>query len=116
MYYCENCCAAAEESRCPVCKRRHLRPARWEDYCYLATRDKLWSEPLKDYLTHSGIPFVAQRCGGKSLSFYGIAGAEQEKLFVRWGDLAKARELLEALESEEVTILPEDGENWEEPE
>lgn len=112
MFYCDCCFAVVESTRCPSCGQKHLRPAHADDYCLLSREQKLWSAPLKDYLTQNGIPFISQRASSGGLAAYGLHGDEEERIYVRAMDLDRARELKESLSSENVVFLDENGEAW----
>ena len=60
MLYCENCSAAWEESRGPLCGSTRLREAQEGDLCFLARKGRLFSTMLRDVLRDHEIPFTVR--------------------------------------------------------
>ena len=102
--YCERCSFAFEGDVCPLCgKRKHLRPARAEDLCFLAEKDQIWGEMLSDVLRQNNIPFLRKGAMGAAMALRAGPGQERYRFFVAYRDLRRARGAVEQLFGEEYT-------------
>lgn len=98
--YCERCNRIVERESCPGCGRRDLRLPVSEDFCFLREPDFLWVQALKDLLEDNGVEYVTRNVFG--VGRVKMTGApERVRFFVRYRDLARAKELDKAFFSAE---------------
>lgn len=125
MLYCENCSAAWEESRCPLCGSTRLREAQEGDLCFLARKGRLFSTMLRDVLRDHEIPFTVRGDLGAGLAAILGEYAESDSFYVPYQNLAQARDLLaqfdapadaQALEETDGDSDPEEEEEEEDEE
>ena len=91
--YCPNCHILVRSTRCPQCDRRWLEEPKPEDYCLLSERDVIWSGVLEDCLRQNGILYLTQNVMGAGLTSKLGNLMERIRVYVRYGNLAHARDL-----------------------
>lgn len=107
MNFCENCNAAFEFERCPICGTKKIRQAQDGDFCFLiegSTRD---CEVLISVLDDNEIPHTAMPFGSGAESYLGKT-LNNYRLYVPYAFLEKARGILreaEAAKTEELRAL-----------
>lgn len=99
--YCPACHILVRDTRCPVCGKRWLEAPEPGDYCRLTEREGMWAGVLEETLRRSEIPYQTESLAGAwKTARLGIA-FEKVRFYVRYADLARARELDEALFTEQ---------------
>lgn len=93
MKYCENCSAATNAARCPICGGKKLREVRGEDYCFLVELPKIEGDMLADILRGNGMECVADPSGSGVNTAMALP-LENRKLYVRWKDWDAAADFL----------------------
>lgn len=91
--FCEKCNMLTGGTQCPVCGNKKLRDADGDDFCYFASLSVFDFEMLAFPLQENkievvGVPFYI---GGVTRSNAGRA--EGRKVYVRYKDLEKAKEI-----------------------
>lgn len=104
MNYCENCHIVTQASRCPVCGGKDCREVREEDFCLLLERKASDCAAIKEFFAGENIPCVAMPSGDGFRSSLGLR-LENEKLFVPYAQLERAKELVRALADRETGRL-----------
>ena len=100
--FCEKCNILTDNACCPVCGNKKLREADGEDFCYFKSISAFAFEMLAFTLQENkieviGVPYYL---GGVTHSTAGRA--EGRKVYVRYKDIDKAKEIYEiVLGSEE---------------
>ncbi|MBQ6569133.1 MAG: hypothetical protein IJL87_02630 [Clostridia bacterium] len=110
--YCDICCLAFEENRCPVCGRKSARSVQPDDMCFLTEQEALWSGMLADVLAQNDIPFVQKNVLGAGVSLTIGSMLERVRFYVFYKHLPKAEEIVEELFS--PSDEEDDDENQEE--
>ena len=95
MNYCKKCYLLCEDSSCPRCGYRYVRPPEEDDYIFLRQLQYPWSEVLEGALKDAGI----------ELAVYGVWKAkvvigsmhERHNIFVPYGALEQAGEIMAQL-------------------
>lgn len=104
MKYCENCHAATDAERCPLCKGRKLREVAQEDYCLLTELPAMNGEMLADVLRGNGIGCVTLPTGSGLNSALALP-LENRRLFVQWKFWETAKRYLQEEADEETQSL-----------
>ena len=104
MYYCEKCNAAFEYERCPVCGNKKTREPRDDDFCFFAEQAKRQSEVLMSVLDANDIPYSAVPYGTGAESIFGMS-LSYNRLYVPFGCLEKAKDILQEIEAENTEKL-----------
>lgn len=101
MKYCENCFAAFDLPRCPLCGGRKVREIKEDDYCLLTERSAAEGEMLADVLRGNEIPCVTEPsgCGVRTVMALPL---ENRKLFVPWRCFSAARTYLREIAEAET--------------
>lgn len=105
---CPNCRTLVQGDRCPACDNRWLDVPTAADYCYLTERESLWAGVLEDCLKKNGIPYLTRNALGAGLTAKLGTMMESVRFYVPYGDHARAKELEEALFSNEAIIEEEE--------
>ncbi|MGN0804681.1 MAG: hypothetical protein ACI4MS_04790 [Candidatus Coproplasma sp.] len=97
MNFCEKCNILTDDARCPVCGNKKLRDADGEDFCYFKSLSSFDFEMLAFTLQENkievvGVPYYL---GGVTHSTAGRA--EGRKVYVRYKDIEKAKEIYESI-------------------
>ena len=93
--YCEHCNRLVYQPKCPGCGRKDLRMPQYDDFCFLAEPEHLWSQALRDLLSDNGVEFLER-------NVYGVGQVKRTgipqriRFFVRYRDYQLARDLNEA--------------------
>ncbi len=114
MKYCEECMKPFEEDVCPLCgeKGRELRD---DDQCLVCVRPQMWAEMLGDVLEQNSIPcLVSARNGAAMRLFTGGGMMDESNVFVPVPFYNQAKELEEALFSQDAVLEDDTGESEEE--
>jgi len=103
--YCANCqFAFGDAMRCPVCGSKKIREPLPNDICFLTEAAPIPAGMLKDILEQNGIPSLSNSTIGAGMAMRAGALFERIRLFVRYDDLQKSKEIAaEFLRSAEET-------------
>ena len=101
MKYCENCFAAFDSPRCPLCGGKKVREIEEEDYCFLTERSAAESEVLADVLRGNEIPCVTEPSGNGVRTAMALP-LENRKLFVPWRCFSAAKSYLREIAEAEI--------------
>ena len=98
MLYCKRCRHVFEEEieKCPVCRYRKLREAQTGDICFLEEKEPYLANILNDILQQNGIDVLTESSIGAGLATIAGTMLELIRLYVRYEDLEKAKELVDA--------------------
>ena len=99
MNYCENCSYATEDTRCPLCGSKKLRPVKENDYCLAAECEKSYTDRRKEDLARCGIQAIGVPYGDGFRSQLALS-LENERLYVPYAQLYETQEILRAWEKE----------------
>ncbi len=99
MKYCENCSCATNDSRCPLCGSKKLRPVKDDDYCLVTECKKSQAAQRKEDLARYGIQAIGIPYGDGFRSQLALS-LENERLYVPYVQLHKTLEILRAWEKE----------------
>ena len=99
--YCEKCKRIFDGERCPTCRKGRVQQVKPEDPCYLTEKSSPWNGMLEDVLRQNGIPFMTGGRLGAGLATYTGSILEVTRFYVRWSDLERAGEIVEALFGED---------------
>lgn len=107
MLYCQKCQLLCDGDRCPVCGQNSLRPPKPDDYCFLADKELMWAEMLKEVLEDNDIAFTYRTVLGAGLSLTLGPGFERNQIFVKYAEYDRALDMLNELfsESEDCIIM-----------
>lgn len=93
--YCQSCNRIVHAEKCPFCGTRDLRLPRFDDFCFLTEPEPLWVRAMEDILTDNGIEYRTRSLRGAGIvAKTGIP--QRTRFFVRYQDLAQAKELEQA--------------------
>ena len=101
MNYCENCFAAFDSPRCPLCGGRKVREIKEDDYCFLAEKSVLEGEMLADILRGNEIPCVTEPSGNGVRTAMALP-LENRRLFVPWRCFCAAKSYLREIAEAET--------------
>ena len=104
MNYCENCSCATNDSRCPLCGSKKLRPVKDDDYCLVTECKKSQAAQRKEDLARYGIHAIGVPFGDGFRSQLALP-LENERLYVPYAQLHKTLELLHSWKKEEEKSL-----------
>ena len=94
MYFCENCNALMQDTRCTACGKRHLREVQPDDFCYYVTMPSYAAHMFEETLKEEGVPVA-------SLGVAGLASRtrvfDRYKIYVPYKYFDKAKEVYEAV-------------------
>ena len=93
MMYCDRCCIVFPGSRCPQCGSKKVRNVEMRDYCFLAEKETIWAEALKDLLKENKISFVTRNALGAGLAAKMGPAMERVRFYVPYGSLGAAQAL-----------------------
>lgn len=95
MNYCEKCRILCDDTRCPRCGYKYVRPPKQEDYVFLAEKEYPWSEILEQALKDENIPVVTNDAvAGAWITTRLGARFERSQLFVPYRDLERAAQIM----------------------
>ena len=104
MLYCRKCQVAFSGSEhCPVCGNKCIQSPLPEDICFLTDADPISAGMLKAALDQQSIPSLSNSSIGAGLAMRAGAMFERVRLYVRYDDLYKAKEIAEILLSADET-------------
>lgn len=92
MLFCENCNVLCGDESCPQCGRRKLRSPSEMDYCLFTEVSSMFGEMFGGILDDEGIEHVDIPSGRGVWTVFAIK-LENLKMFVRYKDIDKAKEL-----------------------
>ena len=96
--YCSKCQMIVEENmKCPVCGNKKLRQAEPGDICFLTEAEPIPAGILKDVLEQNRIPVLSNSSIGAGMSMRAGSMFERIKFFVRYQNLADAKQIVEEL-------------------
>ncbi len=101
MNYCENCFAAFDSPRCPLCGGRKVREIKEDDYCFLTEKSVLEGEMVADILRGNEIPCVTEPSGNGVRTAMALP-LENRKLFVPWRCFCAAKSYLREIAEAET--------------
>ena len=98
MLYCKRCRHVFEEetAKCPICRYRKLREAQMGDICFLEENEPYLANIMNEILQQNGIDVLTESSIGAGLATIAGTMLELIRLYVRFEDLGKARELVDA--------------------
>ena len=96
MLYCPNCHRLTNEDRCDECSRVLTRGPEPGDFCLLIKLGAMEGGMLKGLLEDNDIPVASQTVLGAALMMLAGSATEHVQLFVPFGRLEQAQELMEA--------------------
>ena len=98
MLYCLRCRHVFEdgEERCPFCRKRKIREVQSGDICFLEEKEPVLAGILEEILQQNGVDVLTESSIGAGLATIAGTMLELIRLYVRYEDLEKARELVDA--------------------
>ena len=84
-----------DEKKCPKCGNKHLRGAEGSDPVLLMERDSFTAESIESILQQNGIPCQLQGLLGAGVIMRLGYAFETYRIFVPYGELEHAKELLD---------------------
>ncbi len=96
MLYCPNCHRLSNEDRCDECSRVLTRGPEPDEFCLLTELCAMEGGMLRGLLEENNIPVVSQSVMGAALMTLAGYATEHMQLFVPFGRLEQAQELMEA--------------------
>ena len=118
MLYCEDCKAVYDTPRCAFCGNKRGREVTPEDICYLTEVEYVWSDMLSDVLNGKSILHIRKNLLGAGLTVKLGSSFERVDFYVKYKDLAAAKEVVEELfeNPDEKSEYPEEYEDKEDEE
>ncbi|MDE6690719.1 MAG: hypothetical protein K2K04_01995 [Clostridia bacterium] len=107
MNFCENCHIVSDAERCPVCGSKRLRPVEEDDFCLLTENTAEYGSMLTDIFDEENIPYSAVPYGSGLETKLGLP-FKNSRLFVPYGSLEAAREIIKQLDRSATEELRED--------
>ena len=96
--YCSKCQTIVEDNmKCPVCGNKKLRQPEPGDICFLTEVEPIPAGILKDVLDQNRIPVLSNSSIGAGMSMRAGSMFERIKIFVRYQNLADAKQIVEKL-------------------
>lgn len=83
--------------KCPVCGNKKLRQPEPGDICFLTEVEPIPAGILKDVLDQNRIPVLSNSSIGAGMSMRAGSMFERIKFFVRYQNLADAKQIVEEL-------------------
>ncbi len=97
MLFCEKCNFLTDKEYCPVCGSSKLRQVKGEDFCYFAQLNTMEFEMLESALKEKGVDVVGMPFYTKPVIYSTAGRAQARRVFVRYKDLNKAREIYDLM-------------------
>ncbi len=96
MYYCPKCQVISYDKTCPSCGGKKLREPMPDDPVLLITADEMKAETIKAALEDQSVPCEERICGlgGPPSVLVGKSAYTNKNIFVPYGKLEAARDLL----------------------
>ena len=94
MLYCEKCMKLVEESKCPNCKKSKVREPKVNDPVFLLFEKAITAAAIEEILRNNGIPSFQKGLLGSGVTAYLGYNMESSYIYVPYGELDRARELL----------------------
>lgn len=101
MNFCENCNAAFESERCPVCGTKNIRQVQDDDFCFLIEDSTMHCDVLMGVLDTYEIPYSAMPFGSGVESRFGMPLGNY-RIYVPFRCLENARSVLRGMETEKT--------------
>ena len=94
MRYCEKCMKLIEEQKCPNCKKSKVREPQPNDPVFLLMEEALTAAAIEEILRNHGIPSHLRGMLGSGVTAYLGYSMETSYIYVPYGELDRAKELL----------------------
>lgn len=94
MNYCERCHLAVDGEQCPVCGQSRLPAVRGEDYCFLAEKEDMWAQLLREILEDNGVHPIVHNAVDVVCVMRGGERSRQ-RIYVPYRHLELARDLMQ---------------------
>ena len=94
MLYCEMCMKLVEDQKCPNCKKSKVREPKPNDPVFLLMKDALTAAAIEEILRNNGIPSHLRGMLGSGVTAYLAYNMEPSCVYVPYGELDRAKELL----------------------
>ena len=94
MLYCEKCMKLIEEQKCPNCKKSKVREPKSNDPVFLLVEEALTAAAIEEILRNNGIPSYLRGMLGSGVTAYLGYSMETSYIYVPYGEVEKAKELL----------------------
>lgn len=94
LCYCENCHVVNEQDYCNTCGKKSLRSPDNSDFCFLVEINSMFGEMFKGVLEDESITCAAIPSGNGVRSQFALS-LENLRLYVAYGNLDRAKELLD---------------------
>ncbi|WP_050698163.1 hypothetical protein [Anaeromassilibacillus senegalensis] len=112
MLYCSSCQVLVKEGgRCPACGKRKLREAQAEDPVMLMTATETKCNQIAAALDEEQIPHEERVCGleGIASAYAGKGGISNKNIFVPYGRLQEAIDLMQSIGVTHSEVTAPDG-------